>query len=208
MSVILAGKILPNTINFFNAMKTKLLFMLLFGAVALINAQDNSISWTTTTPAEQFSITIEAGESVTWVCTDFFPHSVVSTGGTDTFNSGTLYMNNFTHQFDTVGTTTYHDGIFGAQMQGTITVTEVAGVKEIKSTTFNAYPNPTNNIVTLKSNNIIDAVTIYDMTGRQLLTAKANATVVNISMANYPAGTYMVKANAGTTFKTTAVVKQ
>jgi len=189
-------------------MKAKLLFMLFFGLVSLANAQENTITWATNTPQEQFSISIEVGESVTWVCSDFFPHSIISTGGTETFNSGPLYMNSFTHQFDAVGSTTYWDGTFRAQMQGTITVTEVAGVKEATNTTFKAYPNPTNDFVTLKSNNVIDAITIYDMMGRQLFTAKAGANIVNVSMATYPAGTYMVKANAGTAIKITAVVKQ
>jgi len=188
-------------------MKTKLLFMLLFGAT-FMNAQNHSIAWASNTPAEQFSLTIEVGDSITWVCSDFFPHSIVSTGGTETFNSGPLYLNSFTHQFETVGETTYWDGTFRSQMQGTITVTAVAGVKDVKSTTFSVYPNPTNDIVTLKSNKLIDAITIYDMTGRQLFTTKTGANMVNVSMAGYPAGTYMVKANAGDTVKTSAVVKQ
>jgi len=189
-------------------MKAKLFFMLLLGAVSLTNAQEHTITWASNIPQDQFSITVEVGETVTWVCSDFFPHSIVSTGGAETFNSGPLYMNSFSHQFENVGATTYWDGTFRTQMQGTITVTAVAGVKDVTNTTFSMYPNPATDFVMLKSNNVIDAITIYDMTGRQLFTAKAGANLVNVAMATYPAGTYMVKANAGKAVKTMAVIKQ
>jgi len=72
---------------------------------------------------EPSSLTVHAGDNVTWVNNAGVDHTVVSDNSTDAFNSGIIANGqSYTRQFDQVGTFPYHCSIH-PYMTGTITVT-------------------------------------------------------------------------------------
>ena len=71
---------------------------------------------------EPSSLTVHAGENVTWVNNAGVDHTVVSDNAADPFNSGVIANGqSYTHQFAQVGEFPYHCSIHPS-MTGTITV--------------------------------------------------------------------------------------
>jgi hypothetical protein len=190
-------------------MKTKLLLAFIFGAFAM-NAQDtHMINWFFNVPTAQASMTVDQGDTVMWMLTDSMPHTVeTSTGAVESFNSGNLTAgSSYSHTFNTAGAVPYICA-YHSNMRGTITVTAVAGVKGVKATKITFSPNPVNDILTINAKDIIDQVSVYDLSGRQVLSSVASTPVVKLYMDNYPAGTYMVKVASGGKRESMQVVKQ
>ena len=70
------------------------------------------------------SITVKKGTTVTWTNKDSTTHTVTSTSGPSSFDSGDLATGkSFSHTFDTAGTYNYKCSIH-PNMTGTVTVTE------------------------------------------------------------------------------------
>lgn len=190
-------------------MKRNLLFMLLISASALTAQTTHMISWRMGIPSDEANMTIDQGDIVTWTWGDGAPHTVTSQSGPETFASGTLTGagQEFSHTFTLVGNTAYGCEIHGS-MQGIITVEEVLGTVKNKLSGFSFYPNPTTDIVTVTSKNVIDRVEVYDVTGKLVFSAKAATPSVKIYMEQYNAGTYIVKAFSGKEVTGMTVIKE
>ena len=68
---------------------------------------------------------------------------------------------------------------------------------------YTIYPNPTNDLVTITLENIDytnASIALMDITGRILSTTTLEDTNTTISLANYPAGLYLIKVQSGNTF--------
>lgn len=175
-----------------------------------MSAQEtHMINWFRGVTATAASVTINTGDTVMWMLTDAMPHTVTtSTGAAETFDSGTLSAGGtYSHRFTTPGTVPYVC-LFHGNMSGTITVQAVAGVNDVKKSDFTFYPNPATNVVTLSNSAVINNVSVYDTTGRQVFTANSSTAVVKLYLDNYTAGTYIIKATMGNVVKTISVVKQ
>ena len=175
-----------------------------------MNAQETiMINWFFNVPTAQASITVNQGDTVMWMLTDSMPHTVeTSTGAVESFSSGNLpARSSYSHTFNTVGTVPYICA-YHSNMRGTITVSAVAGVKDVKATKITFSPNPVNDILTINAKDIIDQVSVNDLTGRQVLSSVASTPVVKLYMDNYPAGTYVVKVTSGGKTESMSVVKQ
>ncbi|KAF2518484.1 T9SS type A sorting domain-containing protein [Flavobacterium salilacus subsp. salilacus] len=191
-------------------MKAKLLLVLLLAATGLSAQTTHTISWFMGVPSSQTTMTIEVGDTVKWTWDDTAPHTVTSqAGGAESFNSGTLTGNDkeFSHTFTVEGSTSYRCNIH-ASMQGTITVQSVAAVGDNKVIDFQYYPNPVTDVLTITSGNIINKVTVYDMTGRVIMTSTADTPNVKIYMDSFVAGTYIVTVNSEKASKNITVVKK
>ena len=88
--------------------------------------QPSTVNVTVGSPTDRFSpstVTIQVGTTVhwTWAASN---HSVTSTGGPDTYDSG-IHNSGFTfdHTFNTPGTSTYLCVVHGVMMSGTVNVT-------------------------------------------------------------------------------------
>lgn len=84
-------------------------------------ADDETVSWAL--PATS-SVTISPGDTVTWQWGDALPHTVTSTGGPASFDSGQLTGSGetFARTFTEAGTYTYQCNVHPANMTGTVVV--------------------------------------------------------------------------------------
>src|SRR5690606_16234544 len=67
------------------------------------------------------------------------------------------------------------------------------GISENAMEGFAYYPNPTTDVLSLKSVNSIDSVSIYNLLGQKVLDTEIGATDSNISLSGLTAGTYIMK---------------
>ncbi len=191
-------------------MRTKLLLVLLLAATGLSAQTTHMISWFMGVTSGQASMTIDAGDTIKWTWDDAAPHTVTSDeGGTESFESGTLTGDDkeFSHTFTSEGSTSYHCSIH-ASMQGTITVQSVAAVTDNKIIDFKFYPNPVTDVLTITSGTIINSVTVYDMTGRVIMSNTADTPTVKVYMDSFNTGTYIVTVNSEEASKNITVVKK
>lgn len=73
---------------------------------------------------------------------------------------------------------------------------------------FAMYPNPVENTLTLKALNAIDAVSVYNMLGQEVMKSTPSATQVQLDMTQLPVGTYVVKVQAGSQLGSYSLIKQ
>lgn len=190
-------------------MKGKLLLGMLLATMGLSAQTTHHIDWFMGVTNAAASMTINQGDIVEWTWTDDLPHTVTSTGGPETYTSGTLTGDGetFSHTFATAGVSTYKCNIH-AMMTGTITVETVAGVNDKIRTTFEAYPNPTTDILTINATETIDRIEIYDVNGKQVMNSKSGNPTSKVYMSNYAAGTYYVKVFTAAATENITVVKK
>jgi hypothetical protein len=190
-------------------MKGKLLLGMLLATIGLSAQETHHINWFMGVNNAQASLTILEGDTVEWTWTDALPHTVTSNaGGTDTFDSGTITGNGqtFSHLFENEGATTYKCDVH-PMMQGTITVTALAGTKDNVIEGFDFYPNPATDVLTINANDIIERIEIYDATGRQVMNSKSGNLTSKVYMSNYAPGTYYVRAYTASASKNITIVK-
>jgi hypothetical protein len=81
-----------------------------------------------------------------------------------------------------------------------------ASINDLESN-VNVYPNPVENTLNVSAAVVIDAVSIFDLTGREVLRAKPNATAFSLDVADLNKGLYLVTVKAGKQELTTKLVK-
>lgn len=190
-------------------MKQKLLLIALLGTFGANAQTTHMVDWFMGVQSAETTITIDEGDTVTWTWQDNLPHTVTSTGGTETFNSGNVtgVGQTFSHTFNEEGATTYHCNVHPS-MQGTITVEAVLGVNDNVLAKIQYYPNPVSDVFTITAQSNIDKVEVYDINGRLLLSSEVPNPTVKVYMDNFNTGTYFIKATVGNEVKNIAVVKQ
>ncbi len=62
---------------------------------------------------------------------------------------------------------------------------------------FSMYPNPVANTLHLSTLNKIDAISVYNMLGQEVLQNIPSTNQVELDMSNLPSGAYIVKVQAG-----------
>lgn len=83
----------------------------------------------------------------------------------------------------------------------------VLDIVEITDTAFSIYPNPVQNTLNVSAAVTIDAVSIFDLTGRQVLRATPNAAAFTLDVADLNKGMYLVSLKSGDQEMTTKLVK-
>jgi bacillopeptidase F len=76
-----------------------------------------------------------------------------------------------------------------------IMVTNSLGVRSIEKVDFSIYPNPTTGEFTVKSpgSENIEFITIFDITGRQILAERINAPIYQVAKSSFSRGIYIVQ---------------
>ncbi len=82
-----------------------------------------------------------------------------------------------------------------------------AGVSENALEGFAYYPNPTSDVLSLKSVNSIDSVSIYNLLGQRVIDTKIGATTSDINLSGLTAGTYIMKVTVAGQIGTYKVLK-
>ena len=81
------------------------------------------------------------------------------------------------------------------------------GVGELSRNDISIYPNPVQNTLNVSAGATVDSVSIFDLTGRQVLRATPNAAAFSLDVANLNKGLYLVSLKAGDKEMTTKLVK-
>ena len=80
-------------------------------------------------------------------------------------------------------------------------------VGEIDEFNFVTYPNPVENTLNVSAGVVVDAVSIFDLTGREVMRATPNAAAFSLDVNNLNKGMYLVTVKAGEQELTTKLVK-
>ena len=108
--------------------------------------------------------------------------------GSDAGTGGALLMDNFVIElFDSNGDT--------------------LGFVDLSDSTFVVYPNPVQNTLNVSAGVSVDQVSIFDLTGREVLRATPNASAFSLDVATLNKGLYLVSLKAGDQEMTTKLVK-
>ena len=67
----------------------------------------------------------------------------------------------------------------------------------VTNASLSVYPNPTNCLITVSNCNR-EGVQIFDITGREVLSAKATSTTVRLNVSHLPQGVYFLKSGSNT----------
>ena len=97
-------------------------------------------------------------------------------------------FNRLTETSDGTNTTTYSYDELGNRTQQSISVTLSVSENEIVG--LKLYPNPTPKIVSIVSQNIIDKVIIYDVTGKSIKEQKSYKNTIEIDISSFSLGVY------------------
>lgn len=89
-----------------------------------------------------------------------------------------------------------------------ILIQEALGTSDFDSNNFVAYPNPVKDKLTIRYNQTISDVTVFNLLGQQLFSNSINATEGKIDMSNLASGNYLVKVTSGDKVQTIKVIKE
>jgi plastocyanin len=158
--------------------KGLLIISLFFGLTASLFAQTNHAVTITDNAFNPATLSITMGDMVTWTYSGSSAHTSTSGSactGDGKWNSGTLSNGGtFSHTFSTAGSNpyfcTFHCSI---GMTGSITVTSSTGIfnSKVASSSFNVFPNPFTDVVTLsveQGNNNVTMIKITDAVGKEM----------------------------------------
>jgi len=109
----------------------------------------------------------------------------------------------------TDGTTYYAVSSAGTCNSAALAVTAnvTLSVGGFDNASFNYYPNPVTDVLTVSYSNAISEIVVYNLLGQQVLIAKPNATQTQVDLSGLNTGTYMVKVTSDEVTKTVKVVK-
>jgi hypothetical protein len=89
-------------------------------------------------------------------------------------------------------------GTYLLEMNVTRSTTGQVGIDELSAAAINIYPNPATSKVTITSDGQPLALTIYDLTGKEVLSRQLNGSTNSLDISTLSKGVYTVKAQQGT----------
>jgi len=82
------------------------------------------------------------------------------------------------------------------------------GIEDVNPVSnFNFYPNPVNDMLTIKAQASIDSITVYNMLGQAVVRSTPNTTDSTVDMSALQTGAYFVQVSINNTLKTVRVIK-
>ena len=175
--------------------KTLLLFFTLF-SFALSAQTTHNLGWANDGSSDNQQITIEVGDTIIWTW-GAGTHNLRATSGTESFDSGyfTGAGNTFTYTFNQVGSTNYVCDPHAGNMNGTVTVTSTAGITKNNLLSFDMYPNPVSDMLTvqLPTGSEKAEVSIIDYTGRLVFSKTISSNDTSIDVQSISRGIYIIR---------------
>lgn len=84
----------------------------------------------------------------------------------------------------------------------------ILGVNEFNTYSYDLYPNPTTNLINVKSSETINSYQLFDFQGRSLISKNHNDSNLSIDVSNYPKGIYFLKMDFDKGTNTEKIVKE
>ena len=82
------------------------------------------------------------------------------------------------------------------------------GIDDVNQmSSFNFFPNPVNDVLTIKAQASIDSITVYNMLGQAVVRSTPNTTDSTVDMSALQTGAYFVQVSINNTVKTVRVIK-
>ncbi|WP_432673054.1 DUF7619 domain-containing protein [Flavobacterium sp. SM2513] len=78
----------------------------------------------------------------------------------------------------------------------------------VKDASIQVYPNPTDNLVTIKADNAINSIQLYDAQGRLLSTKMTNENTQTLDLSNYSSGVYFLNISTAVGKQTQKIIKK
>ena len=158
-------------------------------------------------------LTIDLGDSVTWVNNGGGSHNLNGTTATypanpESFGQPTIGTNwTFGKRFNVEGIYMYRCDPHSAMMTGKVTVVDPSlGLGKNTASLITFGPNPANETITIQTTATDFNVVIYDMAGSQVLSENLkNKNQLNISSLKQ--GTYVIEINTGGTILQDKLIK-
>lgn len=191
--------------------KMLLLITAILASVCMNGQATNQINWEMGISMADASLTVEVGQTVTWVFTDGAPHSVTSeAGSTENFDSAVIAAgSNYSYTFTQVGTNPYKC-LVHPSMQGVITVIDSSvGLDSFEFEDFIFYPNPVKDRINLKSDLQIQNISIYTILGQKVLSLEnLDRAIQSINIEKFKSGLYLMEVTIGDSVKIFKVIKE
>lgn len=118
-----------------------------------------------------------------------------------TFNNPFLYIGAIDFYAPSDFTTFYVDDVVLAV--GDLTL----GTEDFNADVFTVYPNPVVNVLNIDSRAAVDAVVVYDVLGKVVLSANPGVDSPSVDMSSLASGAYLVNVTIGDASKTIKVIK-
>jgi hypothetical protein len=83
----------------------------------------------------------------------------------------------------------------------------VLGNDDFRANNFSIYPNPIIDVLNIRSANVVDAIAIYDVSGKLIIETAPDIISPSINVNTLTSGVYLVKITIGDDSKTVKVVK-
>lgn len=83
----------------------------------------------------------------------------------------------------------------------------IAGTDDFAANNFSVYPNPVQDVLNIQSVNAVDAIEVYDVLGKLVLSTTPNAISPSIDMAALNSGAYLVRVTIDGAAKTVKIIK-
>ena len=82
------------------------------------------------------------------------------------------------------------------------------GLEDVSTVSnFTFFPNPVNNVLTIKAQASIDSITVYNMLGQAVVRSTPNTNDSTVDMSALQTGAYFVQVSINNTLKTVRVIK-
>ena len=159
---------------------------------------------------------------------DFFPEKMevkIGTAATVVGQTTQLWINeaigNYPYETATVNFTVPADGVYYLSFRAfsdpgefylaldNIKVFETdLATQNVSKSTLKFYPNPVKDILTISDVKEISSYTIFDVSGKQVASASAKSSKLELNVSQLKPGVYIVKANSDGVMKTFKFIKK
>ena len=191
-------------------MKTILFIFFAFINLQLVGQVTHDFLWANDGSSSDQQITIEAGDTVRWTWGSG-SHNLRATSGTESFDTGPVIGPGhvFSYTFNQVGSTDYVCDPHQGNMYGTVTVSATAGIDRGSVLRFALYPNPVDDLLSIQLPTGFDKaeVSIYDYTGRNVLSKSITTSDQSIVTENLSRGIYLIRLTSNTRIGTKQFIK-
>ena len=81
------------------------------------------------------------------------------------------------------------------------------GIDTVSKSNFTYFPNPVNNVLSIKAQASIDSITVYNMLGQTVVRSTPNTTTTTVDMSGLQTGAYFVQVAINNSIETVRVIK-